>query len=230
MNGGEVVCTRIQAQFSSYLDGAVTGVAMQRIASHLRDCEACTEEFEGLRSTQAALASLAPLKAPDDLALRLRVAISKERARTPQNFLPTLKVRWQNTFAPFLLQASAGFASTVLLMGTVALLIGMFARPEPLAARDVPLGMASNPHFLYSQIEPEAVPIGGRDNPVIVEAYINGVGRVYDYHIVSGPNDANTRSALENLLLFSVFEPARVFGQPVRGLAVMSFTGISVRA
>jgi hypothetical protein len=31
-------------------------------------------------------------------------------------------------------------------------------------------------------------------------------------------------------LLFSVFEPARVFGQPVRGLAVMSFTGISVRA
>jgi hypothetical protein len=230
MNGGEFACTRIQAQFSSYLDGAVTGVAMQRIASHLRDCQGCAEEFEGLRSTQAALASLAPLKAPDDLALRLRVAISKERARTPQNFLPTLKVRWQNTFAPLLLQASAGLASTVLLLGTVALLVGMFARPEPLAARDVPLGMASNPHFLYSQIEPEAVPIGGRDNPVIVEAYINGGGRVYDYHIVSGPNDANTRSALENLLLFSVFEPARVFGQPVRGLAVMSFTGISVRA
>ncbi len=230
MSGGEVVCTRIQAQFSGYLDGAVTGVAMQGIASHLRDCAACAAEFESLRSTQVALASLAPLKAPDDLALRLRVAISKERARTPRNLLPALKVRWQNTFAPLLLQASAGFASTVLLMGTVALLIGMFAQPEPLAARDVPLGMASNPHFLYNSVEPEAVPIGGRDNPVIVEAYINGGGRVYDYHIVSGPNDAGTRSTLENLLLFSVFEPARVFGQPVRGLAVLSFTGVSVRA
>jgi anti-sigma factor RsiW len=230
MNSGNVICTRIQAQFSSYLDGAVSGVTMQRIAAHLRDCEACAAEFESLRSTQSALASLAPVKAPDDLALRLRVAISNERARTPRNFFPTLKVHWENTFAPFLLQASAGFASTVLLMGAVALLIGMFARPEPLAARDVPLRMTSNPRFLYSSVEPEAVPIGGRDNPVIVEAYINGGGRVYDYHIVSGPNDSTTRSALENLLLFSVFEPARFFGQPVRGLAVLSFTGVSVRA
>jgi hypothetical protein len=90
--------------------------------------------------------------------------------------------------------------------------------------------MTSGPRFLYSSVEPEAVPIGGRDNPVIVEAYIDGVGKVYDYHIVSGPNDASTRSALENLLLFSVFEPARFFGQPVRGLAVLSFTGVSVRA
>src|SRR5271170_7760338 len=230
MNGGDVVCTGIQAQFSSYLDGAVTGVAMQRIAAHLRGCAACLTEFEGLRSTQAVLASLAPVKAPDDLALRLRVAISNERAHTPRNLLPTLKVHWQNTFAPLLLQASAGFASTVLLVGTVAMLIGMFAQTEPLAARDIPLGMASNPHFLYSSVEPEAIPIGDRDNPVIVEAYVNGVGRVYDYHIVSGPNDVNTRSRLENVLLFSVFEPARVFGQPVPGLAVLSFTGVSVRA
>jgi hypothetical protein len=230
MNGGDIFCTRIRAQFSSYLDGAVTGVAMQRIASHLRDCGECAEEFGGLRSTQAVLASLGPVKVPPDLALRLRVAISNERARTPRNFWHALKVRWENTIAPLLLQASAGFASTVLLVGSVALLIGMFARPEPLAARDVPLGMASNPHFLYSAVEPEAVPIGGRDNPVIVEACVNGVGKVYDYHIVSGPNDANTRSALENLLLFSVFEPATFFGQPVRGLAVLSFTGVSVRA
>jgi anti-sigma factor RsiW len=230
MKGGDFVCTRIQEEFSSYLDGAVTGVAMQRIASHLRECEECTAEFAMMRSTQAVLASLAPVKAPDNLALRLRVAISNERARTPGNLWSALKVRWENTIAPLLLQASAGFASTVLLLGTVALLIGMFARPEPLAARDVPLGMASSPRFLYSSVEPEAVSIGGRDNPVIVEAYINGVGKVYDYHIVSGPTDANTRSALENQLLFSVFEPARFFGQPVRGLAVLSFTGVSVRA
>ena len=224
------LCDRVRAQFSSYLDGAVTGVAMQRIAAHLRDCDDCAAEFDSLRSTQAVLASLGQVKAPADLPVRLRVAISNERARTPRNLWPALQVRWDNTLAPFLLQASAGFASTVLLVGTVALMIGMFARPEPLAARDVPLGMASNPRFLYSSVEPEAVPIGGRDNPVIVEAYIDGGGRVYDYHIVSGPNDAATRSELENMLLFSVFEPARFFGQPVRGLAVLSFTGVSVRA
>jgi hypothetical protein len=34
---------------------------------------------------------------------------------------------------------------------------------------------------------------------------------------------------VENLLLTSVFEPVRFFGQPVRGLAVISFAGVSVR-
>jgi hypothetical protein len=71
--------------------------------------------------------------------------------------------------------------------------------------------------------------IGAVSGPVVVEAYINGAGRVYDYRIVSGPTDEATRSQIENLLLFSVFEPARFFGQPVRGLAVLSFSGVSVR-
>jgi len=62
----------------------------------------------------------------------------------------------------------------------------------------------------------------------VVEAYINGAGQVYDYRIVSGPTDQETRSQVENLLLYSVFEPARFFGQPVRGLAVLSFSGVSV--
>jgi hypothetical protein len=58
---------------------------------------------------------------------------------------------------------------------------------------------------------------------------VNDQGEVYDYRIVSGPNDDATRSEVENVLLFSVFEPARFFGQPVRGLAVISFSGVSVR-
>jgi hypothetical protein len=168
------------------------------------------------------------MKAPPDLPLRLRVAISKERMRTPRRWMSMLESRWENTFAPFLLQASAGIASTVVLVGFIAMLI--VATPEPLAARDQPIGMLSSPRFLYNSVETESVPIGGRDNPVVVEVSIDGKGKVYDYRIVSGPNDAATRSELENVLLFSVFEPARSFGQPVRGLAVLAFTGVSVRA
>jgi hypothetical protein len=51
---------------------------------------------------------------------------------------------------------------------------------------------------------------------------------MYDYRIISGPTDSTTRSQVENLLLLSRFEPARFFGQPVRGLAVLSFSGVSV--
>lgn len=222
-------CGSIRAQFSSYLDGMTTGRAMQQIATHLDVCKECSAEFGEWRRTQAALSQLGPAKAPADLALRLRVAISQELARTPKRDFVRLQVAWENTIAPLLLQASAGFASTVLLLGTVALLVGMFATPEPVEARDEPIGMASSPRFLYTASENANARIGERDNPVVVEAYVNGAGQVYDFRIVSGPDDPTTRSALENLLLFSVFEPARVFGQPVRGLAVLSFAGVDVR-
>jgi len=230
MNTRKSMCEGIREQFSGYLDGAVTGLEMRHIADHLGGCAECSDDFRRLRSMQTALAALGPVKAPPDLALRLRVAISGERIRTPRRWMSMLESRWENTFAPFLLQASAGIASTILLVGVIALLIGMFATPEQLAARDQPIGMVSSPRFLYSSVETETVPIGGRDNPVVVEVSIDGQGKVYDYRIVSGPNDAATRSELENVLLFSVFEPARSFGQPVRGLAVLAFTGVSVRA
>jgi anti-sigma factor RsiW len=222
-------CSSVRSQFSEYLDGALTGVAMQKVVAHLESCGKCSAEFERWRSAQRLLAGLGPAKPPADLALRLRVAVSQEKTRSTKQNLARWQMHWQNTVAPFLLQASAGFASAILLIGTVALLVGAVAEPEQAAARDEPLGYASSPHFLYANLASDTAQIGDRDNPVVVEAYINGSGRVYDYHIVSGPNDASTRSQVENQLLFSVFEPARFFGQPVRGLVVLSFSGISVQ-
>jgi hypothetical protein len=73
------------------------------------------------------------------------------------------------------------------------------------------------------------VTVSDDSDSVIVEAYVNDEGRVYDYHIISGPNDAAARARIENLLLFSIFEPARVFGEPVRGVALVSFSGIAVQ-
>ena len=221
-------CSSVRSQFSEYLDGALTGVAMQDVAAHLESCVKCSAEFERLRGAQRMLADLGPAKAPADLALRLRVAISQEKTHSPKRNLARWQVRWQNTVAPFLLQASAGFASAILLIGTVGLLVGAVAVPESASAGDEPLGNASGPHFLYSNLA-AASSIGERDNPVIVEAFVDGSGRVYDYSIVSGPNDSHTRSQVENQLLFSIFEPARFFGQPVRGLVVLSFSGVSVQ-
>jgi hypothetical protein len=58
---------------------------------------------------------------------------------------------------------------------------------------------------------------------------INENGRVYDYRIVSGPEDSAVRSQVIDQLTLSVFEPARVFGTPVRGRVVLTFSGISVQ-
>jgi anti-sigma factor RsiW len=241
-------CKSIRERFSAYLDGALTGVSMQETSAHLRSCTECEREFAGWRAVQTALARLGPAKAPADLALRLRVSLSQEHARTPRRSLDRWQMRWKNTMAPFLLRASAGFASAVLLLGTAAVLVGAFASPEPVEARDASADAATSPRFLYSLLasstpetdqeqsaKPHRASLHGRPatvedtNAVVVEAYVNSAGRVYDYRIISGPNNAASRAQVENLLLFSVFEPARVFGEPVRGIAVLSFSGVSVQ-
>lgn len=227
-------CSAARDRFAEYLDGQLTGHQMQRVTAHLEGCTDCAQEFETERNMLRALAILGPVggpvREPDNLVLRIRVAISQERAQRRRSKLTDLQLAWRNTVGPFLLQLSAGFASAVLLLGTVAVLVGMFAHPEHASAQDEPIGMTTAPHFLYhSDALPDSDQIGTTSGPVVVEAYVNGSGRVYDYRIVNGPTDPQTRAEVENLLLFSVFEPARSFGQPVRGLAVLSFSGVSVR-
>jgi anti-sigma factor RsiW len=226
MNG----CSAMQTKFTEYLDGRLSGREMQRIAAHLRSCRECAAEWDSLEQMQSSLAVLGPVPEPPDLVLRVRVAISHERARSLRSPFHALNMAWRNTVGPFLLQAAAGFASAVLLMGTVIVLVGMFTQPESARANpDEPLGNATAPRFLYLSSVVGDNQIGAVSGPVVVEAYINGEGQVYDYRITSGPTDDATRAEVENLLLWSRFEPARRFGQPVPGLAVLSFSGVSVR-
>lgn len=221
-------CSKIRACFSDYLDGAVSGQQMQEIASHLDVCGNCESEFADLRAMQQSLALLKPAKAPADLGMKLRLAISHEQAARRSNWIDKFALKWENAVRPMLLQVSAGFAGSVVLVGSIMLLLGMVAAPEPVMANDEPLGAMTSPHYLYSATIPQAI-VTGRDSAIVVEAYVNTEGRVYDYNIVSGPENAAVQTQIVNQLLLSVFEPARVFGSPVRSRVVVTFSGISVR-
>jgi hypothetical protein len=220
-------CIKIQDSFSGYLDGAVSGQQMQEIAQHLEACAHCEREFAALRSMQQTLAMLGPAKAPADLGMRLRLAISHEHAARKSSWTDTLSLKWDNAVRPMLVQVSAGFAGSVALVGGIMLLLGMVAAPQPVMANDEPLGAMTSPHYLYSATSPRAI-INSADSAIIVEAYVNAQGRVYDYNIVSGPEEPAVQAQVVDQLLLSVFEPARVFGSPVRGRVVLTFSGISV--
>jgi hypothetical protein len=223
-------CNHVQAGFTEYLDGRLSGSEMLAIDAHLRNCRECAREWESLRDVQASLAELGPVPEPAGLLLRIRVAVSQERPHSRGRVSAAWGLAWKNTVGPFLLQATAGFLSAVLLLGTVVVLITMFAKPESAQATpDEPLGNAIAPRLLYFSNAPGSNEMGAISGPVVVEVYVNGQGEVYDFRILAGPNDAATRSHVENVLLFSRFAPARFFGQPVRGLAVLSFSGVSVR-
>jgi anti-sigma factor RsiW len=232
-------CKAIRASFSDYLDGAVSGRQMQQIARHIEGfedeaggvriagCAACARELTAWRSTQDALSSLGPAKAPADLALRLRVAISHEHARRNSRLLDRLSLAWENAVRPILLQVTGGLVGSVALMGGIALLLSAVAAPQEVLANDEPLGALTAPHFLYSTASPVAI-VTENDTAVIVEASVDTHGRVYDYTIVAGPQDQAVRTQVANQLLGSVFQPASAFGVPVRGRVVLTFAGISV--
>jgi Putative zinc-finger len=221
-------CRKCQSSFSDYLDGAVSGQRMQQIAAHLDSCDHCAQEFEAMRAMQRSLSALGPAKAPADLGLKLRLAISHAQSQRKSSWLDTFSLKWENSVRPMLVQVSAGFAGAVVLVGGIALLLGMVAVPEPVMANDEPLGAMTAPHYLYSAVSPNPI-VTDHDSVIVVEAFVNDLGQVYDYNIVSGPESATVKSQVVDQLLMSVFQPASVFGAPVRGRVVLTFSGISVR-
>jgi anti-sigma factor RsiW len=221
-------CTDVRASFSAYLDGAVSGREMYDINAHLEDCAACKEEFASWREMQQVLAGLRAPKVPVDMGLKLRVAISQLKARQNSRWTDRLAIHWDNALRPLVIQASAGFAGAVVLMGGIMLLLGMVAAPQAVMAHDIPLGAMTVPHYLYSAASERPI-VTDKDTTIVVEAAINAAGQVYDYRIVSGPESPEVERQVAEQLMLSVFEPARVFDSPVRGRVIVTFAGISVR-
>jgi hypothetical protein len=220
-------CAAVREFFSAYLDGAISGREMQQVGAHLDSCAGCSAEFAAWRGMQQVLASVGPVRMPSDLGLKLRLAISQETIRR-ETRLQALSSRWENLLRPALVQVSAGLAGAIVLVGSIAMLLGVVAAPQPVLANDEPLGAISSPHFLYSASQLHPV-LTTEDTTIVVEAEINAAGQVYDYTIISGPKDPETDQQVRDQLLLEVYEPARVFGEPVRGQALITFSGVSVR-
>jgi hypothetical protein len=109
----------------------------------------------------------------------------------------------------------------------------MFAAPlAAVQASDDAMSHLVAPRYLYSQVPPQPIKTHRdepSDVPIVVEAMVDSKGRVYDYTILAGPQDPSVRVRVEDNLLSSIFKPATVFGVPVRGHVVMTYTGVSVR-
>ncbi len=221
-------CLETQDSFSAYLDGTLNGVEMHQISSHLNDCAACTTQFAATQNLQQTLATLGPVKMPENLGLKLRLAISHESARRQGHWLDVFTARWDNVFRPFLVQYSVGLASALVLIGTITLLVGEVAAPQAVLANDEPLGALTTPHYLYSAATSQPV-ITPDDTVIVIQANVDAAGQVYDYKILSGPQNAQVEAQVRNELMLQRFEPARAFGEPIRGQVLITFAGTVVR-
>ena len=222
-------CPEANRLFSPYLDGAVTGTEMLALERHLAGCAGCGRHYSELRETQRLLGGVARPKAPADLGLRLRLAISREVAQAKRPPFEGLWVRLENTFRASLVPATAGFLSALVIFGIAMV---YFVAPSTLQAdNDVPLVMVNTApqlqqtRFGMNQID---------DDSLVIEAYIDVNGRVQDFRILSDPDGAKelappVKSMLIDMMTFTTFRPALSMGRPTPSRAVLSFSRISVR-
>jgi hypothetical protein len=220
-------CPEAKRLFSPYLDGAVTGTEMLALQDHLTGCPKCHREYHALRCTQQLLANVPRPKAPADLGLKLRLAISREAASARRGRFEGLKVRLENAFEAFMVPATAGFVTAFILFGIAMM---YFVAPSTLHAdNDVPLVMLNTaPELQPTSLGISMDSIG--DDSLVIEAYVDANGRVQDYRILSDSSDSKeVLPEVKQMLIFTTFRPALSMGRPTPSRAVLSFSKINVK-
>ena len=218
-------CAEAKSMFSPYLDGAVTGTEMHALSAHLEDCSHCDREYALLRQTQHLLAGVGRRKAPADLALKLRVAISREAAAARRSPFEGLWVRMENVLHVFMVPATAGVIVAVIIFGFV---IGL---TMPVLAsnggnNDVPLMLYTGPELQETSFSTTLSSVN--EDSLVIEAYVDANGRIEDYRILSD-NSPNLLPEVKRMLIFTTFRPAMSMGRPTSGHTVLSFSKINVR-
>ncbi len=218
-------CSNAKSLFSSYLDGAVTGKQMNELRQHMEACAACANEYAMLRRTQALLAETGRRKAPEDLQLKLLLAVSREAAQRRTSRISVWSMRLEHALHSFMVPATAGLVTTVVLFGLLTAFLAPALRADH---PDVPLMLYTAPVLQQSAFGSAASSI--QDDSLVIEAYVDANGRVQDYRILSNPEHASDLpTSVKNMLIFTTFKPAMAMGRPTAGRAVMSFSKVSVK-
>ena len=123
-----------------------------------------------MRRTQQLLASVGRPKAPADLGLKLRLAISREAAQAQRGRFEGLKVRLENALQAFMVPATAGFLSAVIIFGIAMV---YFVVPSSLRAdNDVPLVMVNTAPELQQSAFGMTLDTIDADS-LVIEAYVD---------------------------------------------------------
>lgn len=220
-----LLCSQAKRLFSPYLDGAVTGAEMLALQDHFADCLACNSEYQSLRETQRLLMSMERPKAPADLGLKLRLAISREAAQARRGAFEGLLLRLENSLRAHMVPATAGFLTALVIFGIA---MAYFVAPASLHANnDVPLLMVNTaPELEQSAFGMDSI----NADSLVIEAYVDEHGRIQDYRILSDPETSKeVLPEVKRMLIFTTFRPALTMGRPTASRAVLSFSKISVK-
>lgn len=174
------------------------------------------------------LRALPKREVPADLAMRLRVMASQQmEVNSGRGEFDTAWSRWRmrmrltirDLMRPLAVPAAGGILSSVICF---SLLAGSLSFPRQSGINDVPLGFTT-------QVQVDQLsPFGYMGHDVVIELTIDKEGKVANYS-AHGSVTRDDMRQLGNLILFTSFAPATVFGQPTSGKILLSSHRINVR-
>jgi len=228
-------CHQAQHYLAGYMDGAVLARDRVHLRRHLDSCGNCRRELERYRLLAGHLAKVEPVVAPRDLAMRIRVQVSRKRSwwAGARDFWARTRLISQNILKPLAFPATGGVltAIAVFLFVTQGMLVGL---PVSAGADDLPLNLVQ-PAKLESLAPFPIADIGETDGhasagALLLEATLDAHGQVVYYKILSGPTNPAVQHQIDQILLFSRFRPQSEFGRPMGGGRVLlNFSEVRVR-
>jgi hypothetical protein len=246
-------CAEVRGLLAGYLDGAWPAKRERDhglVGHHLNSCVGCREELERYRKLSALMARAERPAAPADLAARIRVRVSEARAQSGgagersaaglfaaaaknlRRWSDRAEITVKNILEPLALPVTGGLAVALTVFAIVGQVLGLGA-PLHAVTNDSPTNLLqparleSLAGFPMTGIEDAS---HGTSHVLMVEATVNAEGEAASYRILSGSTNAALRRELDQVMLFSRFQPELSFGRPTTGgHVVLSFSEFRVR-
>jgi hypothetical protein len=194
----------------------------QILESHLDTCEPCQRQLHSYISLRSMMASVEPVRPPEDLVMDTRVRLSHARSGGIFDRMESLVV---NVLKPVVIPAVSGIALTVLsfsiLFGNLAVNLQALDLNSSLIAMEEPVRTTD-------QTMLSAPGNSGSDwgEPVSVKANVDYVGRVYEIRILSGSQTPAMKQWIQNLLYTAQFAPATRLGKPINSSTILTFVNV----
>ena len=204
---------------SAYRDHELPTTQFRALWGHLYHCADCREEMEQFEQMGTALRELPTPAMPADLPFRVRLRLSQERSRQER---PSWRWRLATQWGHLALPGATGLLSAKLLFG---IFLPQVSAPVSARSYDTPLALRTPARLRGTG----PIELATNTEELMVQVLVDQQGRVADYDIVAGNYTPKDLRDLRNRLLFTIFDPATVFGRPQQETLLLSFRRVRVR-
>jgi anti-sigma factor RsiW len=220
---GSPECASVQGLLSAFMDSETSWQETAHVESHLEHCGACRQELDGLAAVRNFVASSEPPAAPEGLALQVRVLLSRT---LNTDYAWRFKFLVTDFVKPFAIRAAVGASVTAVLFAVM--LVGLVANQPLMASDTVPLAAVRQP---VRPTEAAKLWLAGTEwdrppEPLLIEAYVDGEGRAYDYRVIEGELTPEVDRWVWERLYYAQFSPETRFGVAVSSSIMLSFVAV----